>query len=220
MYDDSLVPETTFPACCGIRRHAALRVGTRLEARAARRDSSSGARRGAAPTTSRGRCSASFRQAAISTRPSPYRTSRAAAAPYLRAYLKQFEGNGHYLYHGDKGALAAHVLGRTSLYRCDTGGDCVGEYIGIAVKADSPIKSGRELIERLKKDPAAHSVGLPTGRRHRQSSRPGARIEGRGCRCPQDAQCLIQLGRTGDYRVARRARGCRTGVAGPLGASH
>ena len=80
----------------------------------------------------------------------------------LRAYLRQFEGNGHYLYHGDKGALAAHVLGRTSLSDVTPVVIVYGEYIGIAVKADSPIKSGRELIERLKQDPAAHSVGLPT----------------------------------------------------------
>jgi putative tricarboxylic transport membrane protein len=37
-----------------------------------------------------------------------------------------------------------------------------GEYIGVAVKADSPIKSGRDLIERLKKDPAAVSFGIAT----------------------------------------------------------
>ena len=37
-----------------------------------------------------------------------------------------------------------------------------GEYIGVAVKADSPIKSGRDLIERMKKDPAAVSFGIAT----------------------------------------------------------
>jgi len=37
-----------------------------------------------------------------------------------------------------------------------------GEYIGIAVKADSPIKSGRDLIERMKKDPASVSFGIAT----------------------------------------------------------
>jgi putative tricarboxylic transport membrane protein len=35
-----------------------------------------------------------------------------------------------------------------------------GEHIGVAVKADSPIQSGRDLIERMKKSPAAHSFGL------------------------------------------------------------
>jgi putative tricarboxylic transport membrane protein len=35
-----------------------------------------------------------------------------------------------------------------------------GEYIGVAVRSDSPIKSGRDLIERLKKDPTAYSFGI------------------------------------------------------------
>jgi putative tricarboxylic transport membrane protein len=34
------------------------------------------------------------------------------------------------------------------------------EHIGFVVKADSPLKSGRELLERLKKDPASVSMAL------------------------------------------------------------
>ena len=79
-----------------------------------------------------------------------------------RTYLKQFEGNGHYLYHSDKGVLASHAIGRSAYTDLTPVAILFGEYIGIAVKADSPIKSGRDLIERLKKDPAAHSIGLPT----------------------------------------------------------
>lgn len=80
-----------------------------------------------------------------------------------RSYLKQFEGNGHYLYHSDKGTLAAQALGRMQLSDLTPVSILFGEYIGIAVKADSPIKSGRDLIERLKKDPAAHTFGLAAG---------------------------------------------------------
>ena len=36
----------------------------------------------------------------------------------------------------------------------------IGDYIGFAVRADSPITSGRELLERLKKDPASLSAGI------------------------------------------------------------
>ena len=35
-----------------------------------------------------------------------------------------------------------------------------GEYIAVAVKADSPIKSGRDIVEMLKKDPGALSLGI------------------------------------------------------------
>ena len=79
-----------------------------------------------------------------------------------RTYLNQFEANGHYLYHGDRGALAAHAMGRSGYTDVTAVAILFGEYIGVAVKADSPIKSGRDLIERLRKDPAAHSFGIAT----------------------------------------------------------
>ena len=81
-----------------------------------------------------------------------------------RLYLNQFEGNGHYLYSGDRGMLASHAMGRGGPQYTDITPVAVlfGEYIGVAVKADSPIKSGRDLIERLRKDPAAHSFGIAT----------------------------------------------------------
>ncbi len=36
----------------------------------------------------------------------------------------------------------------------------IGDYIGFAVRADSPITTGKELLERLKKDPASLSAGI------------------------------------------------------------
>jgi putative tricarboxylic transport membrane protein len=81
-----------------------------------------------------------------------------------RTYLNQFEGNGHYLYHADgRGLLIARAMGRGMQTDVTPVAILFGEYIGIAVKADSPIKSGRDLIDRLKKDPAAHSFGLAAG---------------------------------------------------------
>ncbi len=86
------------------------------------------------------------------------------AGAVARNYLNQFQGNGHYLYHADgRGALIAHAMGRMPYTELTPVAILFGEYIGIAVKADSPIKSGRDLIERLKKDPAAHSFGLAAG---------------------------------------------------------
>jgi putative tricarboxylic transport membrane protein len=77
-------------------------------------------------------------------------------------YLRQFERNGHYLYHTDRGLMTAHALGRIDNRNVTPVAILFGEYIGVAVKADSPIKSGRDLVERLKKDPAAHSIGIAT----------------------------------------------------------
>ncbi len=36
----------------------------------------------------------------------------------------------------------------------------IGDYIGFAVRADSPITSGKDLIERLKKDPSSIAAGI------------------------------------------------------------
>ncbi len=80
-----------------------------------------------------------------------------------RTYLKQFEGNGHYLFHSGREALIVQAMGRGLYTDLTSVAILFGEYIGIAVKVDSPIKSGRDLIERLKKDSAAHSIGLAAG---------------------------------------------------------
>jgi putative tricarboxylic transport membrane protein len=84
--------------------------------------------------------------------------------PVVRAYLNQFQANGHYLNFSGQDALASDVLGRSVVPYTEMTPVAIlyGDYIGIAVKADSPIKSGRDLIERLKKDPTAHSIGLAT----------------------------------------------------------
>jgi putative tricarboxylic transport membrane protein len=78
----------------------------------------------------------------------------------VRTYMKQFDGNGHYLYHAGQGVLGSHVIGRGAYTDLTPVAMLFGEHIGIAVKADSPIQSGRDLIERLRKDPSAHSFGL------------------------------------------------------------
>lgn len=59
--------------------------------------------------------------------------------------------------------LARHAIGKMLYTDFTPVSILFGEYIGIGVKMDSPIKSGRDLIERLKKDPAAHSIGIATG---------------------------------------------------------
>ena len=81
-----------------------------------------------------------------------------------QTYLNQFAGNGHYIFHTGKGVLTNHAMGRTVAPYTELTpiANLFGEYIGVAVKADSPIKSGRDLIERLKKDPAAVSFGIAT----------------------------------------------------------
>jgi putative tricarboxylic transport membrane protein len=78
------------------------------------------------------------------------------------AYLNQNPGNGHYLAVASKTLLTTHVMGRSPTTYTDVTpiAHLIGEYIGIAVRADSPIRSGKELIERIRKDPNGYSFGI------------------------------------------------------------
>ena len=81
-----------------------------------------------------------------------------------QTYLNQYSGNGHYIFHTGKSVLTTHAMGRTVAPYTELTpiANLFGEYIGLAVKADSNIKSGRDLIERLKKDPTSVSFGIAT----------------------------------------------------------
>ena len=78
-------------------------------------------------------------------------------------YLSQRPADGHYLSLGGKSMLTGHIAGRGLNYtEFTTVAHLFGEYISVVVRPESPIKGGRELIERLKKDPGALSFGIAT----------------------------------------------------------
>src|SRR3954454_19907631 len=70
------------------------------------------------------------------------------------AYLGQFPGDGHYLAIATATMLTNHALGLSPYSYTDFTPIAIlyGESIGFAVNADSPIKTGRDMIERLKKN--------------------------------------------------------------------
>ena len=79
------------------------------------------------------------------------------------AYLNQHPGDGHYLLLASKSLLTNHIVGRGPSYTEFTPvAHLFGEWIAVTVKPDSPLKNGRDLVERLKKDPAALSFGIAT----------------------------------------------------------
>jgi putative tricarboxylic transport membrane protein len=79
------------------------------------------------------------------------------------AYLNQHPGDGQYVVLGSKAILTNNIAGRGPSYTEFTPvAHLFNEYISVTVKPDSPLKSGRELIERLRPDPAALSVGIAT----------------------------------------------------------
>ena len=79
-------------------------------------------------------------------------------------YLNQHAGDAHYLMIGTPTILTNHIIGASNLNYTDFTpvASLFNEYIVFAVKADSQIKSGRELAERLRKDPKSVSIGFAT----------------------------------------------------------
>lgn len=81
-------------------------------------------------------------------------------------YLNQFQGDAHYLATATATLLTNHILRLSPLnYTHFTPVSVLyGEYIGFAVRADGPIRDGRDLAERLKKNPDAVSFAFGTSR--------------------------------------------------------
>jgi len=77
-------------------------------------------------------------------------------------YLNQHKGNGHFIVIAGKNLLTGHILGRVPYTYSDVTPLAIlfEEYICVAVRADSAIRSGRDLIERMKKDPTSLSFGI------------------------------------------------------------
>ncbi len=79
------------------------------------------------------------------------------------AYLNQHPGDGHYILLASKSLLTNHIVGRGPSYTEFTPvAQLFGEWIAVTVRPDSPLRNGRDLVERLKKDPAALTFGIAT----------------------------------------------------------
>jgi putative tricarboxylic transport membrane protein len=79
-------------------------------------------------------------------------------------YVSQHPGDGHYLMIGTTALLSGHIVGASQLsYRDFTPiASLFNDYVVFAVNADSPIKTGQDLIARLKKDPKSVAIGFAT----------------------------------------------------------
>ncbi len=79
-------------------------------------------------------------------------------------YLKQFSGNGHFLQVASAVLLTSHIVGRSTLNYTDLTPVALlqSEYVVLAVKSDSPLRSAGDLVARLKHDPAAISFAVGT----------------------------------------------------------
>ena len=81
-------------------------------------------------------------------------------------YLNQFSADGHYLAIATATMLTNHVLGLSPFSYNDFTPAAIlyGEYIGFAANAEGPLKSGRDVIERLRKNPESVTFAFGTSR--------------------------------------------------------
>jgi putative tricarboxylic transport membrane protein len=75
--------------------------------------------------------------------------------------IHQKPGDGHALVLSGAGPVVNTIMGRGVGYKDLTSLAMMSvEYVGVAVRADSALKSGREVIETLRKDPQALAFGI------------------------------------------------------------
>lgn len=78
------------------------------------------------------------------------------------AYLNQHAGDGHYVMLSTIPLITNYIRGLSQISYADISplANLFDEYVVAAVVPDSPIRSGKELLERLKKNPASLSIGI------------------------------------------------------------
>lgn len=77
-------------------------------------------------------------------------------------YLNQHANDGHYLMMANLNLSLGHLTGTTTFSYRDFTPVCLlyDEYVVFVVRNESPIKTGRDLLERLKKDPGSLSLSF------------------------------------------------------------
>jgi putative tricarboxylic transport membrane protein len=79
-------------------------------------------------------------------------------------YVMQHPGDAHYLMVGTPSLLTNHITGLSKQHHNDftAVASLLNDYIVFAVNAEGPIKTGKDLIARLRKDPKSVTIGFAT----------------------------------------------------------
>jgi len=78
-------------------------------------------------------------------------------------YINQHPGNGHFLVMGSRSFLTNHIAGHGPSYTEFTPVvRLFDEYIAVTVKPVSPIRTGKDLLSFMRRDPTAISFGIAT----------------------------------------------------------
>lgn len=86
-------------------------------------------------------------------------------------YLNQFAGNAHYVSISSPTLLTNHILGTARFTHTDFTplAQLSSEYLLLLARTDSPLKTAKDVFERLRKDPASLSIAIgsvPGGTNH------------------------------------------------------
>jgi putative tricarboxylic transport membrane protein len=79
-------------------------------------------------------------------------------------YVHQHAADPHYLLVATPALLLSHIVGTSKLSHGDFTpiASLLNDYYVFAVATASPLKTGKDLLERLKKDPQSVAIGFPT----------------------------------------------------------
>lgn len=78
------------------------------------------------------------------------------------SYLNQHAGDAHYIAINSPNLIANDLNGRGRYTEVTPLANLFSEYTVVAVRADSPIRTGQDFVDRLRKDPASLAVSTPT----------------------------------------------------------
>ena len=80
------------------------------------------------------------------------------------SYVNSHAGDAHYLMVGTTAMLTNHIVGSGKLSHADFTpiASLFNDYVVFAVNSNSPSKTGKDLVERLKKDPQSIPLGFAT----------------------------------------------------------
>lgn len=86
------------------------------------------------------------------------------AGAVATTYLGQHAGNPHLLLTFSMTPFASQIMGASNFQRADVSPICLlfGQYVYLSVREDSPIKDGKDFIDRLRRDPSSLSVAVAT----------------------------------------------------------
>jgi putative tricarboxylic transport membrane protein len=100
----------------------------------------------------------------LTDRPITVENKPGGAGRIALAALDQNPGNPHFLTVITYSLLTNHLLGELPTGHRDYAplGMLFGEYVTVSVRADSPVRDATDLVERLKRDPTALSLGVAT----------------------------------------------------------